>query len=75
MHKKCIEAGEELFYDYGYARDGKGNCLAVWALKPADPKEGPSTPQARAKKPPLHRSPLQELQLHRLLFQRSPVHR
>ena len=48
-----IQAGEELFYDYDYARDKAQT--PVWDLKHADPKEGPSTPQARAKKPPLHR--------------------
>ena len=47
--KKRIEACEELFYDYGYARDQS----PLWALKPDDPKEDPSAPQARAKKPPL----------------------
>nr|GFB56030.1 histone-lysine N-methyltransferase EZA1 isoform X1 [Tanacetum cinerariifolium] len=52
--KKHIEAGEEIFYDYCYPND----LAPVWALKPDDPKEGPSAPQAGARKPPSHQSPL-----------------
>ena len=69
--KKRIEAGEELFYDYCYAQD----LAPVWALKPNDPTEGPSAPQARAEKAPSHRSTVQQSPLHRSLFKQSPVHR
>ena len=50
----CIEAGIELFYDHGYEQDQ----VPGWFLKPGDPKEGSSAPQAPAKKPPLPQSPV-----------------
>lgn len=50
--KERIEAHVEFFNDYGQAHDEAPG----WILKPDDPKEGPSTPQGREKKGPLHRS-------------------